>query len=807
MSSLKSLRNLAGAVVASGVLIALSLTPIAGIGGAAVARTNETMQSNLSDLTDGTAPGVTTITDVNGEPMAWLYNQNRFEVAPEEISQHAKDALVAIEDRRFYEHDGVDLQGTFRALLANVAAGGVEQGASTINQQYVKNYLLHVDAKSTDEQIAATEQSVPRKLREMRMASDLDKNLSKDEILGRYLNVVPFGNHAYGIEAAARTYYGVSAAELTVPQSALLVGIVQSSEALNPYYNEEGATERRNTVLQAMVSSGYLDQASADAFKAEPLGVLESPDVLPNGCISAGNKGFMCDYAVNYLEAKGISKEQLQNDSYTVRTTLDPVMQDAAYTAVTTAVDPNAAGVAGVLNVVEPGEDSRNIRAMVSSRNYGLNLDAGETYLPQPSSLVGNGAGSIFKLFTAAAAVEQGMGLDTLVNVPARVEVSGMGAGGAKNCPPGKYCVENVGTFEPQLTLRDALAKSPNTPFIELIERVGVEAVVDMSVRLGLRSYTTPGSYNGDASIADYFKQGNMGSYTLGPTAVNALELSNVGATLASSGRWCEPNPIESITDRDGQEVFLERPECEQALDPGVANAVASGLSADTTIGTASRAAGMFGWGAPVAAKTGTTESHQSSAFLGYNTAFAAAPYIFNDGTVTSSLCTSPVRQCGDGSLYGGREPAEIWFRTAVNVPGVAGAPLPSHDARYDGGTNQELVAGIVGLSEDNARKQLEEKGFTVSTVKVAGNGIPAGHVVSVSPQDPTMAEGSEIVLNVSDGTTSRPAPAAPAPAIPDAPGAPAAPAGEPAPPAIPEIDTEELERLINDSLNELLNQ
>lgn len=528
MSVWKTLANLVAATTVAGVAGALALAPVAGISGVGITRTNETMQSSLSDLSYGDTPGVTTITDATGQPMAWLYDQRRYEVTGDQIAQPMKDAIVAIEDHRFYEHDGVDMQGTIRAMATNLLAGGVEQGASTLNQQYVKNYLLHIEAKTEAEQAAAVEQSIPRKLREMRLAADLDRDLSKDEILTGYLNLVPFGNRSYGIEAAARTYFGVSAAELSVPQSALLAGMVQSSEGLNPYTNPEGATLRRDSVLRAMAAHGYISPEEADAYIVEPLGVLDSPATLPNGCIAAGDRGFFCDYALTYLDSKGLSREQLQEGGYTITTTLDPQTQDAARAAVAGNVDPMAAGVAEVLNVVEPGSDSRDILAMASSRNYGLNLDNGETLLPQPSSLVGNGAGSVFKIFTAAAAIEQGMGLDTELDVPARYEASGLGTGGAKNCPPNTYCVENAGTYQPRMTLRETLAFSPNTTFIQLIEQVGVPAVVDMSVKLGLRSYAQPGTHDGERSIAEYMKAANLGSYTLGPTPVNPLELSNL---------------------------------------------------------------------------------------------------------------------------------------------------------------------------------------------------------------------------------------------------------------------------------------
>ena len=789
MSVSKSLANITAAAIVAGVAGALALAPVAGISGVGIARTNETMQSNLADLTDGTTPGVTTITDSTGQPMAWLYNQRRYPVSTEQISQHMKDAIVAIEDHRFYEHDGVDIQGTVRAMATNVLAGGVEQGASTINQQYVKNYLLFIDAENEAEQAAAVEQSIPRKLREMRMASDLDRNLSKDDILTRYLNLVPFGNRSFGIEAAARTYFGISAAELNVPQSALLAGMVQSSEYLNPYTNPDGATQRRDTVLRAMANQGVITAEQADAHIAEPLGVLETPASLPNGCIAAGDRGFFCDYALTYLESKGVEKERLMEGGYTITTTLDPQVQDAARAAVSRNVDPMTTGVAEVMNVIEPGTESRNILAMTSSRNYGLNLDAGETVLPQPSSLVGNGAGSVFKVFTAAAAIEQGMGLETVLDVPDRYEAEGLGTGGARNCPPNTYCVENAGNYKDQMTLREALAHSPNTTFIQLIEQVGVPAVVDMSVKLGLRSYEVPGTFDGESSIAEYMKNANLGSYTLGPTAVNPLELSNVGATLASGGRWCEPNPIVSVTDREGQEIFLERPACEQALDSGVANALAGGMAEDLITGTGARAANVTGWSGQAAAKTGTTESHLSSAFLGFNSGFAAAPYIYNDGTSSSPLCTSPVRQCGSGDLFGGREAAESWFQTANQVPAALNGGLAGHDPKYDLGTTHGVLAEVVGMTEQQARSTLEGQGYRVEVRTVDGT-QSRGRVERALNQG-TLEPGSTVIIELSRGVTQAPAPQ-PAPA-------PRQPSQSPPPiPQIPDLTQEDIDEMTN---------
>ena len=347
MSLVKSLSKTAGAIVAVGVLGAAVVAPVAGISGLAVARTQEAMESNLADLTDGEAPGVTTILDAHGNPMAWLYKQRRFEVTGDQISPAMKQAIVSVEDRRFYEHDGVDWQGTIRAMATNVFSGSVQQGASTLDQQYVKNYLLLVDAEDEAEQAAATETSYARKLREMRMASDLEQLLTKDEILTRYLNIVPFGNGAYGVEAAARTYFGIPAIELNVAQAAMLAGIVQSSSVLNPYTNEAGVMQRRNTVLDTMIATGSITPEEGAAMKQQPLGVLPVPDELPRGCIAAGNRGFFCDHVLRYLGDKGISLDELETGAYTVETTLDPVIQDIAHDSVTAQVDPWAHCPAG----------------------------------------------------------------------------------------------------------------------------------------------------------------------------------------------------------------------------------------------------------------------------------------------------------------------------------------------------------------------------------------------------------------------------------------------------------------------------
>ncbi|MDX5961930.1 transglycosylase domain-containing protein [Rhodococcus opacus] len=681
--------KLAGCSLFGGVLLAGVMFPLAGGFGYLSNRAADTVDNTAAELVEGVVPAVTTMTDVAGNPIAWLYEQRRFEVPSDQISNEMKLAIVSIEDKRFAEHQGVDWQGTMRAFLTNTTSGQVEQGASTINQQYVKNYLLHVVAKTDAERRAAIETTPARKVREIRMALSLDKQLTKDEILTRYLNLVPFGNGAFGIQDAARTYFDIDAKDLNLAQSAMLAGMVQSSSALNPYTNPEGVLARRNVVLDTLITNIPERADEIRATKQTPLAILPEPNGLPRGCIAAGDRGFFCDYALRYLENAGLPREQLDKGGYLIKTTLDPTVQNPVKSAVVSYADPKLKDVASVMNVVQPGQDQHRILAMASSRNYGLDVDAAETVQPQPYSLAGHGAGSIFKIFTTAAAMEKGLGINAILDVPGRYNARGMGDGGAAGCPPATYCVQNAAPYPASLSVTDALAQSPNTAFVKLIEATGVTPTVDMAVRLGMRSYTQPNTSGfGDPSMADMQKDQNLGSFTLGPNWINPLELSNVAATLASHGRWCPPTPIDSIVDRQGNPVSITQQACEQVVEPGLADTLANALSKDDKPGgTAAAAANSAGWTLPMSGKTGTTESNMSSGFVGFTNNLAGSVYVFGDSPTPREICTSPLRSCADGNLFGGTEPARTWFKAMMPIANNFGpTQLPPINPKYVSG-------------------------------------------------------------------------------------------------------------------------
>jgi membrane peptidoglycan carboxypeptidase len=721
--------------------------------------------------------------DAKGNPIAWLYSQRRFEVPSDKIADTMKLAIVSIEDKRFAEHNGVDWKGTLTGL-AGYASGDVDtRGGSTLEQQYVKNYQLLVIAQTDAEKRAAVETTPARKLREIRMALTLDKTFTKPEILTRYLNLVSFGNGAFGIQDAAQTYFGIDASQLNWQQAALLAGMVQSTSTLNPYTNPDGALARRNLVLDTMIDNVPDKADELRAAKQEPLGILPQPNELPRGCIAAGDRAFFCDYVQEYLARAGISKDQLSKGGYLIKTTLDPDVQNSVKGAVNSMAAPDINGIASVMSVVLPGKTAHPVVAMVSNRTYGLNSAAGETMQPQPFSLAGDGAGSIFKIFTTAAAMDMGMGINATLDAPSRFEAKGLGSGGAKGCPRETWCVQNDGNYRGSMSVTDALAQSPNTAFAKLISQVGVPRAVDMAVKLGLRSYAEPGTarpYDPETneSLADFIKRQNLGSFTLGPIQVNALELSNVAATLASGGTWCPPNPVDKLYDRNGNEVSVTTETCDQAVPEGLANTLSNALSKDDVSGTAAGSAHSVGWDLPSSGKTGTTEAHRSSGFLGYTNRYAAAAYIYDDSPTPSDLCSFPLRQCGDGNLYGGNEPAKTWFTAMKPIARNFGdVGLPPTDPRYVDGGPGSRVPSVSGLTQDAARTRLKESGFQVAEQASSVNSVaPYGTVVGTSPGGQTIP-GSIITIQISNGIP--PAPPPPPPGAPPIPGLDGAPFGQ----------------------------
>lgn len=685
-----------GLCVLAGVLVAGLLLPATTGAGAMVNETTDAMSRMQGSLARRDMPQVSTVADKDGQPIAYLFDDYRVETKPEQVPDTMKAAITAVEDRRFWDHEGVDWQGTARALATNIGSGETSQGASTITQQYVKNYLVHVAANNQMEAEQAKETTVARKLREAKVALELERTMTKEEILTGYLNVVPFGNQTFGIGAAAQTYFGTTPDQLTIAQSALLAAIVNQPGSLNPNTNPQDALERRNLVIDLMAdprNNLRITEEDAELAKQEPLGVVSPLGRPPNGCVGVGDgatDGFFCTYVVDYLDELGLDSDELKTGGYTVRTTLDRKSTDAAKDAARRHVPTQTDGIANAMSIVEPGKDKHKVRALVANRDYGNDASKGQTAYDIVSRVQPFGAGSVYKVFTAAAAIEQGMSIQDTVDVPPSY-TSKVYSNGTN-----PYTVGNADGVKPGPTsLQMALAKSPNTTFVSLQEKFGLNNVVDMASRLGLRTgmneVNTSGQTldedgsNGPAQ-GDYIKQNNLGPFTLGFSPTSVLEMSNVGATIMSDGVFCPPTPIEEVTDRNGKQVPIEEEKCEQAVEPRVAHELAQGMSKDDTDGTSRKAAEAAGWDRPMIGKTGTTQEHKSAGFLAATPQLSGAVLTYADGNRPEAICDgggdAPPFLCGtEGNIYGGKVPARTWYDAMVKIhEGLPPQPLPSNE-------------------------------------------------------------------------------------------------------------------------------
>ncbi|HEY2061833.1 MAG TPA: transglycosylase domain-containing protein [Amycolatopsis sp.] len=712
MRKTDGLFKLIGLCLLAGVLVAGILFPVVGAAGVASNQASETVEQTSTDLADIPPPLVTTVTDSAGKPIATLYDQYRIPVAADQINDATKWALVSVEDKRFYEHHGVDWQGTLRAAVSN-GAGGDTQGASTLTQQYVKNYLINVVYRGDKTgQEKAQEQSLARKLKEARIAINLESKLSKQQILAGYLNIVEFSRQIYGIGAAAHAYFNTTPEQLTVPQSALLAGLVNNPAVNDPWKHPDKATARRNLVLDRMVDNKKLAKADADRFKATPLGVVADAPAKPAAnCTGAGpENGFFCQYVEDYLLKAGFNKDDLYTGGYTIKTTLDEKANHEAKVSAETQVSKTQKNVANTLSLVRPGKTRHEVVALAANRDYGNDAEAGQTTYALPSGVYNTGgAGSSYKIFTTAAVLDKGIA-GIYSNIPVGDSyTSHVFTGSQPQCPPTGapatrwYCVGNAGHYGASNTLQGALATSPNTAFVALEDQLGSTGPgIDMAIKLGMRNTmaSDTGGRPVDPKDPKSLPQSKVygptatnpgyGAFTLGFSPTSGLELANVAATLLSGGSWCPATPLAGVTDRNGKAVPVKEAACEQVVPEGLANTMVVGMSKDDQAGgTSAAAAAAVNWNRPILGKTGTTQNNGSATFVGGTPQMAGAAMVFRPEGGTGGLCfraVGNVTTCGTGNMFGGKTPAQTWFGAMTNI--MADQPiadLPAEDPKYTG--------------------------------------------------------------------------------------------------------------------------
>ncbi|MCK2217360.1 penicillin-binding protein [Actinomadura sp. ATCC 31491] len=676
--------RLAAAGAAAGVLVAgIAVPAVGGAGFGLVAAAGE-VDLKPVDLVEPPPAEVTIVQDAEGGEIARFYEEYREVVGFDDIAEVMKTAIVAIEDYRFYQHGAIDLEGTLRALATNLRAGEVAQGGSSITQQYVKQVLLN-SAGTDEERDAALEASYARKLNELRYAMGVEEKYTKDQILEKYLNIAYFGAGAYGVEAAARRFFGVPAAELTLPQAATLAGAVQDPNATDPNLGKEHRQRllhRRDVVLDRMAELGKITQAAAGQAKKAKLGYKGTK--LPGGCESS-KYPYFCLYVRHEIlgnpDFGRTAKERLatlNRGGLTIRTTLDPARQAAADRAIRRYVHASDHPVAAEA-LVRPGTGA--IQAMAASRPYGNGEERGEiSYNLVADAAHGGGigfqAGSTFKTFTLISAFKQGMKVDDGFTVSAGYRAPGYST--FKNCAGENigdptHTVTNDEGSPGWKTLRTGTWGSVNTFFMELERRVGLCETVTTAKSLGIRR-------------ADGRKLREYETFTLGINEMDPVTVAAAYAAIAARGSYCAPMAITRITDRDG-DTTRYRPKCRQALEPAVADATADVLSGVFTRGTMRDVGGI---GRDAAGKTGTTDDYATAWFAGFTPDLAAAVSIGDPrGSQRHKLVGVTIGGRYYGVVAGASLPGPIWKDTMIGaLKGVpASSFTPIDPSRFGGCT------------------------------------------------------------------------------------------------------------------------
>jgi penicillin-binding protein 1A len=679
----------------------------------------------------------TKIYDTNGDLITDLYvEQNRVVVPLESISDYLQEAVIAIEDQRFYDHEGVDWKAIARALAADVREGKVVQGGSTVTQQFIKNTLI------------TSEQTFERKIREAILAYQIERQFSKKEILEGYLNTIYFGQSAYGAETASLTFFGKPAAELNLPEAALLAGVIRSPNNYSPYVDEERARDRRNLVIDTMKKQNLINEAEAEAARHTPIEIqpLEQAD-------------YPYPYFVDYV--KQLIQEEPQLGSTVsdranalfkgglrVYTTLDPKLQqladDSVWSTLNRPEDP-----VGSLVSIEPS--TGYIRAMVGGRDWQeQKLNLAVQAVRQP--------GSAFKPFVLASAIEQGISVSqSYESGPVTIKL-----------PGNNWQVKNAGGGGGgPMTLRNAMVHSVNAVFARLIMEVGPGKVVELVKKMGIES---------PVEALPAIALGGLGH------GVTPLEMSSAYGVFANGGLHAQPIAITKITNASGEVLLENQPKLEPALDSVAAYLVTDILKDVIRYGTGRRAS----IGRPAAGKTGTTESYGDAWFVGYT------PDLSTSVWVGYRESRQPMTNVHGIAVAGGTFPAQIWQKFMSRA--LAGQPPRDFERPAEGivwvkmctdmsgfvanefceevtwasfakGTGptavcdvhqtaaQVAVPNVVGMSSGEARSVIEEAGLVTKITEVDTALVPAGQVVGQTPIEGAEApRDSEVVIEVSTG-------------------------------------------------------
>ena len=665
-----------------GVLTAGLVIPIAAGASAITKGTTQAFHDLPTDLEPGALSQASYIYASDGTLLATFYDQNREVVPLASISPYLQNAVIATEDRRFFSHGGIDPRGMTRAAVNNLMDRGT-QGASTLTQQYVKNVLIE-KANSVGDIAgvnAAKESSIDRKLREAKLAISLEKRMSKEDILAGYLNIAQFGLNVNGVEAAAKRYFGKSAADVSIVEAATIAGITQRPTAFDPT-NDPAATERRrNVVLGDMYGEGYITKEEYETARATPLVDTLNVQPITRGCAGAEGAAYFCDYVTKVIQQDPVfgeteieRKELLNRGGLTITTTIDLSKQAVADAELRTAVPvDDANGIANAMVTVEPG--TGKILAMAQNREFSIAqpAPAGSTFVNYNADLTHGGsrgfqAGSTFKAFVLAEWLKEGHTLFETVNANRQSWTQA-------NIATPKECVNLKGAspFNPRnvdgsatgmRTVLESTAKSINTAYASMSSKMSLCNIAAMADTVGFRA-------------ADGAPVETVMSMFLGVQPTTPLSMASAYATFASGGTYCEPIAILSVQNADGSERDVPQANCRAVLDTATVNGVNYALQQVLGPQGGAKKAALASHTA--AGKTGTTNDNGNAWFIGYTPTLSTAYWM---GNPNQKVPMQGITIAGKTHkyVYGSTIAAPTWKRYMDQIldgtPDVAFAPV-----------------------------------------------------------------------------------------------------------------------------------
>ncbi|WP_258059513.1 MULTISPECIES: transglycosylase domain-containing protein [unclassified Rathayibacter] len=766
----KAIVGFLGMSVVAGVLVTATVTPAVALAGVAANQSIGVFDGlpdylevdKLSEKSNIYATG-----SDGPQLLASFYVENRVEVPLDRIAQAAKDAAVSGEDPRFYDHGGVDLPGTLRAVAQTYVLGNDVQGGSSITQQYVKNVLVEKAVRniSDDAERAAaideaTRTSPERKLREMKLAIGLEKQYTKDQILQGYLNIAFFGGTTYGLETAANYYYATSAADLSIAQAASLIAIVNNPAVLRidqPDNPDNGAAngyarnkDRRDYIIGKMLEEGKISQEDHDAAVAAP---IEPRITQPStGCSTAGNAGFFCDYVTNVLknnEIFGADEDtrwtNFRRGGLDVYTTLDVGLQDAAVAAVDAQVPQTWNFDVGAVSVsVEVG--SGRVLAMTQNKKYSqdpdvLTTDPSYSAVNYSTDRANGGSsgiqpGSTYKLFTLVEWLKEGHSINESVDGTRKSTwgtfTDSCVSGGTDTSNETSAKNDEGGTGEVGTPV-SFTKTSLNTGFVGMARELDLCGIRDTAVDMGVKQGSGEELEHNPSSV-------------LGTNYVSPLSMAGAFATIASGGTTCDPVAIDRITDSAGADQPVPPANCRQSIDRNVAATAAVALQATFT-GGGTAVASRTGDGVPLIGKTGTTDDAKATWMTGASTRVATAVGVFN------------VK--GDANLRLGRysfdsgSAATARHRIWPVVMRAADATYGGTDFPEADGSLQVVpkvdIPDVVGLSSADAEAKLEAAGFGVVQGGTEASDAAVGTVTRADPSG-SAPRGTAITVFTSSG-------------------------------------------------------